>query len=204
MLTAISTCSSGRPSSFAISLNCRVSSSRRLVRYDLPGDAALAVDALDLQQQALPQAARAHSRRIERMHHVQRLFDVLRFVFPDGRDFVQRRRQIAVFVQVADDRFGRVADLFRDQADAQLRPQMVAQRHAEPKGTSRTTAFRPIPKPGSYTRVQIVVEERAEIDLIERVGGRRSVRAAGHRRRSWSRLGGRGGSFFRRPGISCR
>ena len=43
----------------------------QVVGDDLPGDAALAVHAFDFQQQALPQIARAHAGRIERLHHLQ-------------------------------------------------------------------------------------------------------------------------------------
>ena len=85
------------------------------------------VDALDLQQQALPQVARADAGRVERLHHMQRRFDVLRLVLAHGGDLVQRGGKVAVFVQIADDRFGGVAHLFRDQADTQLRAQVVAQ-----------------------------------------------------------------------------
>ena len=38
---------------------------------DLPRDAALAVPAFDLQQQALSQIARAHARRLQRLHRLQ-------------------------------------------------------------------------------------------------------------------------------------
>ena len=57
----------------------------QLIRHDLPGHAAFAVDALDLQQQAFPQIARADAGRIERLHHPQRLLDVLRLVLAQRR-----------------------------------------------------------------------------------------------------------------------
>ncbi len=100
-----------------------------MTRNDLPGDAAAPIHAFDLEQQALPEIARSHAGGIERLHHMQRRFHLLEFVLACLRDLLQRCREIPVFVQVPDDGFGGIADVVVNQADAQLRAQMVAEGH---------------------------------------------------------------------------
>ena len=86
-----------------------------MVGDDLPGHAALAVDALDLQQQALAQIARADAGRVERLHHASAPASTCSGVCsPDGGDLFERSREVAVLVQVADDGFGGIAHFVGD------------------------------------------------------------------------------------------
>src|SRR6202021_2284603 len=89
------------------------------------------------------------------------------------RDLFERGGNIAVLVQVADDRFRRVAYLVRHDGDAQLRAKIIAQRD---RGGKKSLERRLFDRLGSRTlvsRVEVVVEKGAEIDLVERIGGRR-------------------------------
>ena len=58
----------------------------------------------NLQQQALLQVARADADRIERLDVLERLLDERRVPVAERRDLVDRRDQVAVLVDVADDR----------------------------------------------------------------------------------------------------
>jgi hypothetical protein len=108
-----------------------------VVGDDLPGHAAAPVHALQLQQQALAHVARAHAGRIEPLHHLQRRLDLFRGVIAHAGDLFQGRGKIAILVQVADDGFGGVADVFRKHADAQLGMQMIAQRDGRGQKVSK-------------------------------------------------------------------
>ena len=59
---------------------------------------------------------------------LQCLLDVRQLVLAYLSNFFQRGGEIPVLVQVTDHGLGRVAYDFGDDADAQLRPQMVAKR----------------------------------------------------------------------------
>ena len=57
----------------------------------------------DLQPQALLQIARGDADRIERLHVLQRPLDVGDRPLPHRRDLFDRRHEVAVVVEVADD-----------------------------------------------------------------------------------------------------
>ena len=80
---------------------------------DLLRERILRVNQLQLHQQAFAQVARGHARRIEFLHHGQRFFDVFHRIVSGLRDFVERRAQVAVFIEVADDRVRRSRAPFR-------------------------------------------------------------------------------------------
>src|SRR5437870_5174777 len=139
-------------------------------RYDLPRHSALAVDTLNLQQQAFFEAACAYARRIEGLHYVESFLDFLRPVFSGSGDFLQRGRNIAVLIEVADDRLRRVTDAVGNQANAQLRPQMIAQSNGSRQESLKGRFLYRFRGRTLVAGVEVVVEERAEIDLIERIG----------------------------------
>ena len=82
--TAIWICSSGRRSTFASSLNCRSLHQLQMIGDDLPRHAALAVAALDLQQQAFAHIGGSHAGRIQRVNHAQTLPPVSGDSCPSG------------------------------------------------------------------------------------------------------------------------
>ena len=84
----------------------------QVVGDNLPRHAAFAVPAFDLEQQALPQVACAHPRRIQRVNHDAGPAATSAGVCPPTAAISSGRiDQIAVFVQIADKGFGRVANL---------------------------------------------------------------------------------------------
>ena len=76
---------------------------------DLLGRRAFEPEVADLQPQAFLQVARGDADRIERLHVLQRPLDVGDRPLPHRGDLFDRRDEIAVVVEVADDR---AADLF--------------------------------------------------------------------------------------------
>ena len=141
-----------------------------MVVHDLPGHAAAAVLALDLQQQALAQVARAYARRVERLHNVQGFLDRFQLVLAQAGDLLERRRKVPVFVQVADDGFGRVPDIVGKHAHAELRMQVVGERHRRRKERFERRLFHRLGGRALIPGVEVLVEKRSEIDLVEGVG----------------------------------
>ena len=179
MLTAISICSIGRPSTVAISLYCRVSSSRRwsdtICQATPPWPLTLSI------------CSSRHSRRL-RAPTPAGSSDCTTLsasstsswrVLAHRGDLLQRRGQIAILVQVADDGFGGVADLVGNQADAQLRAQVVAQGDGRGKEGLERGLFHRFRGGALVAGIEIVVEKRAEIDFVERVRGGRRFRLRG-------------------------
>ena len=70
---------------------------------DLLGRRALEPEVPDLEPEALLQVARGDADRVERLHVLQRLLDVGHRPLAHRRDLLDRRHQVAVVVEVADD-----------------------------------------------------------------------------------------------------
>ena len=85
----------------------------QMVRDNLPGDAAFAAAAFELQQQALPQVLCADAGGVQRMHYADAFLDIGCGEAAFHGQFFRRGHQIAVFVQVADDGLRGVADGLR-------------------------------------------------------------------------------------------
>ena len=71
---------------------------------DLFGRRALEPEVANLQPQAFLQVARGDADRIERLHVLERALDVGDRPLPHRRNLLDRRDQVAVVVEVADDR----------------------------------------------------------------------------------------------------
>ena len=84
-----------------------------MIADDPPGQTAAAVAGLQLEQETFPDVAGAHAGRIERLDHVQCRLEVREAVLSRAVEFIQPHGQITVFVQVADDPLGGVAERFR-------------------------------------------------------------------------------------------
>ncbi len=84
-------------------------------------------------------------------------------------DLFERGREVAVLVQVADDVVGGVAHVFRHHQHAQLRVQMIGQRDRRGKKSFKRRLFDRFGRRALIAGIQIIVEEGAEIDLVERV-----------------------------------
>ncbi len=83
----------------------------QVIGHDLPGYAALAVAAFDLQQQALAQVGATDARGIECVDHAQRLRHIALGVAFGGGDFRGCGCQVPVFIQVPKDASGGLANL---------------------------------------------------------------------------------------------
>ena len=101
---------------------------------DLLGRRAFEAEVANLQRQALLQIARADADRIEGLQELAARARRPRWPRPHRGDFVDRRHQVAVVVEVADDRF---ADLAHQLSSSvwmrQLPAEMIGQRVARGK-----------------------------------------------------------------------
>ena len=84
----------------------------------------------DLQRQALLQVARADADRIEALQQLQRALDFFDRPRPHARDLVDRRHQVAVVVEVADDGFADLAHQLVVGLDRELPAEVIGQRAA--------------------------------------------------------------------------
>ena len=80
---------------------------------NLPGYAAFAVPALDLEQQALAHIPGRNTGRVQRLNELQGRFNFFDRVLFGLGDFFDRDRKISVVIKIADDCHRRVADFFR-------------------------------------------------------------------------------------------
>ena len=85
-------------------------------------------------------------------------------------NLLQRRRQVAVLVQVADDFFGRIADGFTHGDQRQLRTQMIGEGDGGGKEGFKRRFFDVLRSGALEARIQVVIEIIAEVDFIERIG----------------------------------
>ena len=94
---------------------------------DLLREGILGIEQLDLHEQAFLQVSRSDSRRIEFLHYREGFFHVLHGIVPRLRNFVERRSQVAVFIEISDDRVGDLADRFAADAYAQLPGEVISE-----------------------------------------------------------------------------
>ena len=140
---------------------------------DLLRQGILRVNQLELQQQAFLQIARAHAGRIEFLHHGERFFHIVHRVVARSRQFIERRGQVAVFVQVADDPIGDFSHRFGADADAELPGQMVGQilRGRKELIEGRTLNVFAFAAGGALgSGIEILRKEGAKIEFIEGIG----------------------------------
>ena len=144
----------------------------QVIEHDLPGHAVLGAAAFELQQQALAQVGCGHARRIERLHHANGFLDVLQRETFLGRHFFGARKQITVFVQVADHAVGGVPDFFAEGDQGQLRMEVIGKRDRRGKEGFKRGLFDVFGCGAFVTGIEIVVEVGAEIDFVEGIGWR--------------------------------
>src|SRR5574338_591535 len=133
---------------------------------DLLGWRPLEPEVPDLQPEAFLQVARGHADRIERLHVLQRTLDVPHRPVPHCRDLLDRGHEVAVVVQVADDR---AADLLHPVVvglHRQLPGQVVGQRS---RRRQRVLDRRQLLDFGRRPRPVAVVQIVAEEVLVIRV-----------------------------------
>ena len=166
-------CSSGRPSSSREFLELAGFDQLQVVGDDLPGHPAARVRGFRAAA-AGTRAGRARPRRRDRASAPPAAPPPAPASLLAARgDLVERRRQVPVLVQVADDRLGGVADRVRTapgRSSWERRWSAERDRRREKRLEGRLLdGFR---GRALVAGVEVVVEERAEIDLVERVGGR--------------------------------
>ena len=162
-------CSSGRAQHLGQFLELARLHQLQVVGDDLPGHAAFAVAAFNLQQQALPHILRADAGGIERLHDPQRLLHFFHAVLAGIGDFFERGGEIAVLVQVADDVVGCVAHVFRHHQHAQLRIQVIGEGDGRGKKCLKGRLFHRFRRGAFIAGIQVFIEKRAEVDFVERV-----------------------------------
>ena len=127
---------------------------------DLLRRRALEAQVPQLQQQAFLQVARGDAHRIEALHQAQRRLDLLRPARPHRRQLVERRDQVAVVVEVADDRradfpYQRVVGLHRE-----LPHQVVGERRRRRQRVlDRRELLDLLRRPRTVAVVEVVAEE---------------------------------------------
>src|SRR5205823_7840073 len=135
----------------------------QIVGNDLPGDAAPAVAAFELQKQAFPQIACADSGRIKTLNRLQRLFHILRGAMLGFGDLLQRGGEVAIFIKIADDDIRHIVDSIRQRGDAELGAEMIVKRdRGGKKGFERGLVYG-FGCGALVTRVEVIVKKRAEI-----------------------------------------
>ena len=95
---------------------------------DLLRRRAFEMQVLDLQRQAFLKIARRDADRIEGLDQPQRVFDLVDRPRAHRRDLVDRRDQVAVVIEVADDRFANLANRVVGGLQRQLPFEVIGQR----------------------------------------------------------------------------
>ena len=198
MSTAISMCSSGPAQhACAISLYWRVSSRRMWLETICQATPPLPFT-LSIWSSRHSRRLRApHARRIERLHRLQPPPRLPRSSARRRRRFPRARRNrypSSSRLPMMDSAASRTAS--GDQADAQLRAQVIAQGDRRGKEGLEGRLFDRFRGRALIAGIQVVVEKRAEIDLVERIGGRRRFERVVASRRRASGPGSRGGGFL--------
>ena len=157
----------------------------------------------NLNGQALAQVARAHSGGIEMLHQIDaapnqierrgQVRRLVRDVAVAGRRVLGRRaecrgqlflarRQIPVLVQIADDELGRIVQVAIEAQSSQLPRQVIGQSRGLGEKVFKRGLFAVfVLRLRAIAGVEIILEVRAEIDLVEKSLGRggRFLDAAG-------------------------
>ena len=143
----------------------------QVIGDDLFGRRALEPEMAQLQQQALLQIARRDAGRIEALHQLQRALHVGHRPRAHRRQLVERRHQIPVVVEVADDGGAdvpqrRVVGLHR-----QLPHQVVRQRaRRRQRVLDRRQLLDFLRRPRAVAVVQVVAEEILVVLIVPGVG----------------------------------
>ena len=124
--------------------------------------------------QAFAQVARRHARRVKLLHDEQRRFQLLRGGPVGLGNLFQRRRQVAIFIQVPDNRFRQLLHAVGAHRRAQLPRQMIGKvlRRREEFLERRALeifAFA-ITVVTAAAGVQVLAEKRSYIELVEGIG----------------------------------
>jgi hypothetical protein len=82
---------------------------------------------VELRQQALAQIARGNAERIEFLDDRQGFLDVFGIVVAVLGDFFERSREVAVFVEIADDDVRNLPHRFVANGETQLPTKMIAE-----------------------------------------------------------------------------
>src|SRR5260370_1130421 len=145
----------------------------KMLGNDLMGQRILRIKCFQLPQQAFTQIPRAHSDRVEVLHHGQRVIQVILRILSVLHQLFGGSRQIAVLVQIANDA---IRDFFyrvRTDGNAQLPLEMLGQpgrRREElfeggPFGNFALLRF-----PAVSAGIQVLVEESSHVKLVKRIG----------------------------------
>ncbi len=147
---------------------------RQAFGNDLLRQRVLRIERAKLRQQTFAQVARRHAQRIELLHDGQRFLDVFHRIFSVLRDLLERRAQVAVLIEVADDRLGDLPHHVVANRDAQLPGKMLGKSLRRGKkfiegGTLDDLAFAAILI--AAAAAQVLVEKRGYVEFFERTGG---------------------------------
>ena len=145
----------------------------QVIGDDLLRERVLRVNQLDLHDQAFLKIARGHAGRVEFLHHGKSFLDIIHRIVSRLRDFIERRRKVAVLIEVADDRVRDLTDRFGADAHAQLPREVIGQarRRGEELVERRFLDFLVLAARGALrARVEVLPEERTEIEFIKWVG----------------------------------
>ena len=109
------------------------------------------------------------SRRIQDLHHAQCLFHLRCRAPVRFRDLLERRGQTPVLIQIADDVDRGVAHGFGHHQHGQLRLQMVGKSYRGGEKRFKRRLLDGFRRRALIAGIQIIVEERAEVDFVERI-----------------------------------
>src|SRR5215472_7994329 len=98
-----------------------------MIGDDLPRESVLRVQKFDLHEKAFWQITRADSRRVKFLHQRESLFNVVYRIISGLPDLLKSRREVPVFIKVADDRFSDLPHRLRADTYAQLPIEVICQ-----------------------------------------------------------------------------
>ena len=165
----------------------------QVIGDDLLGRRAVEPEVPQLQQQALLQIARGDAGRIEALHQLQRALDFAHRPRPHRRQLVERRHQIPVVVEVADDRRADVAQHRVVGLHRQLPHQVIGERAGRRERVlDRRQLLHFLGRLRAVAVVQVVAEEVLVVLVVPGVGLVRLLFGLG----LFLRRGGLGGLQF--------
>jgi len=139
---------------------------------DLLCKRVLRIESFQLKEQAFAQIARTNTDRIEILNDSERVFEIIRGILSRLGQLFDGSGEIPVFVEVADDAFGNFFHCVGADRNTQLPHQMIAETARRRK---KLLERRPL---GDFaflrlaavaTRIEILVEECADVEFVERI-----------------------------------
>ena len=142
---------------------------------NLLGQGVLRIESFELEEQTFAQVACADADGIEILDYGESVIEIVLSIFAALDELLGRGRQVAVFIEVADDAFGEFLDGFGADGHAQLPAKVVGQAAGRGKelfegGPLGNFSF--LGLAAVAAGIEIFVEKAADVEFVERIGFR--------------------------------